>query len=142
VSIRPLYCGHRRPCLAYSLILKIEAKCSSETSGYLHTLHYVTNQKTVLVTVTTERISNPTMNVIQSASPKVPSAVRIKVRHTFCRQHYGRKTLRIVTCMSGYRRDLDWSLDLLTTYTLTTRDYFLQITDAHRPVSLVYYSIH
>jgi hypothetical protein len=34
-----------------------------------------------------------------------------------------------VMCMSDYRRGLEWWLDLLTTYTLTTRDYTLQITD-------------
>jgi hypothetical protein len=39
-----------------------------------------------------------------------------------------------VKCMSDYRRGLDWCLDLLTTYTLTTRDYTLQITDTHRLV--------
>jgi hypothetical protein len=37
-----------------------------------------------------------------------------------------------VTCKSDYRRVLDWWFDLLTTYTLTTRDYTLQITDTHR----------
>jgi hypothetical protein len=31
--------------------------------------------------------------------------------------------------MSDYRRGLDWSLDLLHTYTPTIRDYNLQITD-------------
>jgi hypothetical protein len=39
-----------------------------------------------------------------------------------------------VTCMSDYRRGLDWWIDLLTTYTFTTRDYTLQITDTHKPV--------
>jgi hypothetical protein len=40
----------------------------------------------------------------------------------------------IITCMSVYRRSLDWWLDLLTTYTLTTHYYTLQITDTHRLV--------
>jgi hypothetical protein len=35
----------------------------------------------------------------------------------------------IVSCKSDYRRGLDWWLDLLTTYTLTTHNYILQITD-------------
>jgi hypothetical protein len=35
----------------------------------------------------------------------------------------------IVTWMSNYRRGLDWWLHLLTTYTLTTRNYTLHITD-------------
>jgi hypothetical protein len=48
----------------------------------------------------------------------------------------------MVTCMSDYRRGLDWWLDLLTTYALTTRDYTLQITDTHRLASSVYYSLH
>jgi hypothetical protein len=29
---------------------------------------------------------------------------------------------------------VEWILDLLTTYTLTTRDYSLQITDTHNSV--------
>lgn len=37
----------------------------------------------------------------------------------------------IVTCLSKYRQGLDWWLGLLTIYTLTTRDYTLQITDTH-----------
>jgi hypothetical protein len=46
--------------------------------------------------------------------------------------------------MSEYRPGLDWGLDLLTAYTLTTRDYTLQITDTytHTQVSSVYYSLH
>jgi hypothetical protein len=36
--------------------------------------------------------------------------------------------VHIATCMSGYRRGLDWGLDLLTAYTLTPRDCTLQIT--------------
>jgi hypothetical protein len=48
----------------------------------------------------------------------------------------------IVTCMSDYRRGLNWWLYLLTTYTLTTRDYNLQITDTHELVSLAYQSLH
>jgi hypothetical protein len=48
----------------------------------------------------------------------------------------------IVTCMSDYRRGLDWWLDLLTTYTLTTHDYALHTTDPHRLVSSVYSSLH
>jgi hypothetical protein len=44
--------------------------------------------------------------------------------------------------MSDYRRGLDWWLDLLTTYTLTTREYTLKITDTHRLVSSAYYSVH
>jgi hypothetical protein len=43
--------------------------------------------------------------------------------------------------MSDYRWGLDWWLDLLTTYTLTTHDYTLQITDAPGLVSSVYYSL-
>jgi hypothetical protein len=41
-----------------------------------------------------------------------------------------------------YRRGLDWWLDLLTTYALTTHDYTLQITDTHCLVSSVYYRLH
>jgi hypothetical protein len=37
---------------------------------------------------------------------------------------------------------LDWILDLLTTYTLTSCGYTLQITIAHRLVSSAYYSLH
>jgi hypothetical protein len=33
------------------------------------------------------------------------------------------------TC--GYRRGIDWILDLLTTYKLTTRDYNLKVTSLH-----------
>jgi hypothetical protein len=33
-----------------------------------------------------------------------------------------------------YRRGFDWWLDLLTAYTLTTRDYTLQITDTQTSV--------
>jgi hypothetical protein len=44
--------------------------------------------------------------------------------------------------MGDYRRGFDWWLDLLTTYTLTTRDYTLQITDTNRSVSSVYYILH
>jgi hypothetical protein len=44
--------------------------------------------------------------------------------------------------MCDYRRGLDWWIDLMTTYTLMTRDYTLQITDVHRLVSSVYYSLH
>jgi hypothetical protein len=36
--------------------------------------------------------------------------------------------------MCDDRRGLDWWMDLLTTYTLTTRNYTLQITDTHRLV--------
>jgi hypothetical protein len=36
--------------------------------------------------------------------------------------------------MSDYRRVLDWWLDLLTIYTLTTRDYILQTTDTQTSV--------
>jgi hypothetical protein len=43
--------------------------------------------------------------------------------------------------MCGYRRGLEWWIDLMTNYTLTTRDYTLQITDTHRLVSSVYYSL-
>jgi hypothetical protein len=46
-----------------------------------------------------------------------------------------------VKCMSDYRRGLDSWLDLLITYTITTHDYNLQITDTHL-VSSVYYSLH
>jgi hypothetical protein len=45
----------------------------------------------------------------------------------------------IVTYMSVYRRSLDMWRDLLTTYTLTTHDYTLQITDTHRLAYSVYY---
>jgi hypothetical protein len=45
-------------------------------------------------------------------------------------------SLNIVMCMSDYRRGLGWWLNLFTTYTLTIRDYALQITDT------VYYSLH
>jgi hypothetical protein len=48
----------------------------------------------------------------------------------------------IVTCINDYRRELDWWLDLLTIYELTTRDYILHITDTNRVVSSVYYSLH
>jgi hypothetical protein len=48
----------------------------------------------------------------------------------------------IVTILSDYRRGLDWRFDLLTTYTLTTRDYSLQLTVTHRLVSSVYYGLH
>jgi hypothetical protein len=40
--------------------------------------------------------------------------------------------LNIVTCMSDYRRGLDWRLDLLNTYTLTTHDYTLQVIDTQQ----------
>jgi predicted MarR family transcription regulator len=46
------------------------------------------------------------------------------------------------TCMSDYRRDLDWGFDLLTAYTFRTRDNTLQITVTHRLVSSVYYGLH
>jgi hypothetical protein len=46
------------------------------------------------------------------------------------------------TILSDYRRGFDWCVDLLPTYTLTTRVYALQITDTHRLVSSVYYSLH
>jgi hypothetical protein len=36
---------------------------------------------------------------------------------------------------------LDCILELLTSYTLTTSDYALQITDTHRLVFSVYYSL-
>jgi hypothetical protein len=45
----------------------------------------------------------------------------------------------IVTCKSDYRRSLDWWLDLLTTYTLMSCGYTLQITDTHRLLYSVYY---
>jgi hypothetical protein len=51
-------------------------------------------------------------------------------------------TFRIVICKGDYRRGLDWCLDLLTTYTLRTRDYTLQITDTQRIVSSAYYILH
>jgi hypothetical protein len=41
-----------------------------------------------------------------------------------------------VTYRGGGRRGLDWWLGLLTTYTLTTRDYTLHITDTQRPQSI------
>jgi hypothetical protein len=44
--------------------------------------------------------------------------------------------------MCDYRQNLDWIIDLITTYTLTTRDYTLPITDTHRLESSVYYSLH
>jgi hypothetical protein len=46
----------------------------------------------------------------------------------------------IATCMSDYIRCLDWSLDLLHTY--TARYYTSQITVAHRLVFSVCYSLH
>jgi hypothetical protein len=46
----------------------------------------------------------------------------------FSEHHY--KVFNILSrSMSDYRRCLDWWLDLLTTFTLMTRDYILQITD-------------
>jgi hypothetical protein len=42
--------------------LMMEATCSSETLGSLSDLHMVITQKTVLITVTTLRTSNPTEN--------------------------------------------------------------------------------
>jgi hypothetical protein len=48
------------------------------------------------------------------------------------------KNLDIVTCMGDYRWGLDWWLDLLTIYTLATRDYTLQVTDSHRLLPPVY----
>jgi hypothetical protein len=41
-----------------------------------------------------------------------------------------------------YRWGLDWWLNLLTTYTLTIRDYTLQITDTHRLVAAIYHGLH
>jgi hypothetical protein len=43
---------------------------------------------------------------------------------------------------SRFHTGLDYLLDLFTTYTLTTRDYILQFTRAHRLLSSVYYSLH
>jgi hypothetical protein len=40
----------------------------------------------------------------------------------------------VMILWNDYRRGLDWWLDLLTNYTLTTRDYTLQIADTHRLV--------
>jgi hypothetical protein len=57
--------------------------------------------------------------------------------HKYCITVY---VIFIVTCDSS--RGLDWWLDLLTAYALTTRDYTLQITDTHILVSSVYYSLH
>jgi hypothetical protein len=39
------------------------------------------------------------------------------------------RDIYIVMCLSDYRQDSDWWLDLLTTYTLLSRDHTLQITD-------------
>jgi hypothetical protein len=39
--------------------------------------------------------------------------------------------------MSDYSRGLGWRFDLLTTYTLTTRDYISQITDTHTQTSVL-----
>jgi hypothetical protein len=50
--------------------------------------------------------------------------------------------ISIVICKGDYRRGLDLWLTLLTSYTLTTHDYTLQVTDAQRLVSSVYYNLH
>jgi hypothetical protein len=51
-------------------------------------------------------------------------------------------SMNIVTYMSDYRRGLEWWLDLLHTYTLTTHDYTLHIIDTHRLVSSICYILH
>jgi hypothetical protein len=48
----------------------------------------------------------------------------------------------VVTCTSDYRRGLDCWLDLLTSYTPTTRDYTLQFTVTHILVFSVCYTLH
>jgi hypothetical protein len=47
-------------CLDYYSTLKMEAKCSSETSFHFNGLHGVTSQKIELFTTTVVRTSNPT----------------------------------------------------------------------------------
>jgi hypothetical protein len=42
--------------------------------------------------------------------------------------------INTVTCMSDHRRGLDWWLDLLPSYTFTTRDYTSQIINKQRLV--------
>jgi hypothetical protein len=44
----------------------------------------------------------------------------------------------VVTYKSDYRRGLDWWLDFLTTYTLTTHAYNLHITDSYKQVFSAY----
>jgi hypothetical protein len=51
-----------------------------------------------------------------------------------------RKRQNTLMCMSDYRQDLDWKLDLL--YTYTTHYYTSQITIAHRLVLSVCYSLY
>jgi hypothetical protein len=41
-----------------------------------------------------------------------------------------------------YTWGIDWWLHLLTTHTLTNRDYTLQITDPNKLMSSAYYSLH
>jgi hypothetical protein len=68
-----------------------------------------------------------------SIAPQSTTLLRVLNRiHKLHRTQKGKINLEeynIVTCMSDYRRGLVWRLDLLTIYTLTTREYTSQITD-------------
>jgi hypothetical protein len=66
----------------------------------------------------------------------------VDCRYTDCAIPAPTATLRILLRVwVTFDGVLDWILDLLPTYTLTTRDYTLQIIITHRLVSLVYYSL-